>query len=51
MKIIFQTDNGSEFIGSVRRKTLFEEIAGNNLIDYQRIPPEVLHFHQRWIRL
>jgi len=43
MKIIFQTDNGSEFIGSVRkkigRKSLFEEIVGNNLIDYQRIPP------------
>jgi len=43
MKIIFQTDNGSEFIGNVRKKTrkktLFEKIVENNLIDYQRIPP------------
>ena len=42
MKIIFQTDNGSEFIGSVRKnikkRSFFENILENNHIEHQRIP-------------
>jgi len=43
MKIIFQTDNGSEFIGSVRKdikkRSFFEKVLENNNIEYRRIPP------------
>jgi hypothetical protein len=43
IKIIFQTDNGPEFIGNpkknARKKTLFEQTLVNNHINYQRIPP------------
>jgi len=42
MKIIFQTDNGSEFIGSVKKnikkRSFFEKVLGNNNIEHQRIP-------------
>lgn len=42
MKIIFQTDNGSEFIGSVKKnfkkRSFFEKILENNNIEHRRIP-------------
>ena len=46
-KIIWQTDNGSEFIGSVRKKinrpSAFQKELKENLIEHGRIPPRSPH--------
>jgi len=42
-RIVWQTDNGIEYIGNVRKKinrlSAFEKVLAKNKIDHQRIPP------------
>ncbi|MDI6703349.1 MAG: helix-turn-helix domain-containing protein, partial [bacterium] len=46
--IIWQTDNGSEYIGNVNKKTdrlsAFEEVLNKHHVIYERIPPRCAHW-------